>query len=32
MVARGEQNLYFLAEGCISPAGSIQKGWALLRR
>src|SRR5215469_14469825 len=31
MVARSEQNLHFLAEGWIDVAGSIQKGWALLR-
>jgi hypothetical protein len=32
MVTRSEQNLYFLAQGSITAAGSIQKGVALLRR
>jgi hypothetical protein len=32
MVARSEQHLKFLPQGAISPAGSIQKGGALLWR
>jgi pyoverdine/dityrosine biosynthesis protein Dit1 len=32
MVARSEQHLNFLPQGAISPAGSIQKDEALMRR
>jgi hypothetical protein len=27
---RGKQRFYFVAEGVIRPAGSVEEGWALL--